>query len=448
MQNKLLGLLLLCVSLCAATRSPNKKLFNGKETVPDCCCDTQTISHNYNSELHDVVQRLRKTTFFRIFKVNLNGDCPFAFNPPTCSSHRCSVFECPDEQIPETWKIEDQSQNQVVPEEHPESTVNREINNTEFSHWVESDDSWINQDNSKSMSYIDLQLNPEGYTGFEGFSAHSIWKAIYAVNCFQGISDLDEMCFEQRVFYRIVSGLHAAIAAHIANRFPVDPLSDALGRSVQIFQERLGRYPDRVKNLYFVFVFLSRAVNKAADIIRKYDFTTGHEDDDLTRQLVQQLVDTNAIQSCSASQSFDESAMFRSPDTLPLKAEFQKHFRNISRIIDCVGCEKCRLHGKLQILGIGTALKILFSDAQNLTLQRNEVIALINTLGKFSHAINIVQSFTETEQTRENIRGLLPIVVVAGTLSVLLTFAVVISRRRKKAAAGGVEKKKKTMKAN
>eukprot|EP00455_Lapot_gusevi_P034898 TRINITY_DN3861_c0_g1_i3.p1 TRINITY_DN3861_c0_g1~~TRINITY_DN3861_c0_g1_i3.p1 ORF type:complete len:119 (+),score=51.21 TRINITY_DN3861_c0_g1_i3:33-359(+) len=106
------------------------------------------------------------------------------------------------------------------------------------------------------------------------------------------------------------------------------------------------------------------------------------------------------------------------------------------------------LHGKLQILGIGTALKILFSDAQNLTLQRNEVIALINTLGKFSHAINIVQSFTETEQTRENIRGLLPIVVVAGTLSVLLTFAVVISRRRKKAAAGGVEKKKKTMKAN
>lgn len=32
-----------------------------------------------------------------------------------------------------------------------------------------------------------------------------------------------------------------------------------------------------------------------------------------------------------------------------------------SAIMDCVGCEKCRLWGKLQILGLGTALKILFT---------------------------------------------------------------------------------------
>lgn len=34
--------------------------------------------------------------------------------------------------------------------------------------------------------------------------------------------------------------------------------------------------------------------------------------------------------------------------------------------MDCVGCEKCRLWGKLQVLGLGTALKIVFSlDDQN-----------------------------------------------------------------------------------
>lgn len=32
-----------------------------------------------------------------------------------------------------------------------------------------------------------------------------------------------------------------------------------------------------------------------------------------------------------------------------------------SALMDCVGCEKCRLWGKLQILGLGTGLKILFS---------------------------------------------------------------------------------------
>jgi len=33
----------------------------------------------------------------------------------------------------------------------------------------------------------------------------------------------------------------------------------------------------------------------------------------------------------------------------------------ISAIMDCVGCEKCRLWGNPQVLGLGTALKFFFS---------------------------------------------------------------------------------------
>lgn len=29
--------------------------------------------------------------------------------------------------------------------------------------------------------------------------------------------------------------------------------------------------------------------------------------------------------------------------------EFRLHFKNISKIMDCVGCSKCRLWGKLQV---------------------------------------------------------------------------------------------------
>ena len=43
-----------------------------------------------------------------------------------------------------------------------------------------------------------------------------------------------------------------------------------------------------------------------------------------------------------------------------LKEEFKAHFRNVTRIMDCVGCDKCRLWGKVQTTGIATALKILF----------------------------------------------------------------------------------------
>lgn len=43
-----------------------------------------------------------------------------------------------------------------------------------------------------------------------------------------------------------------------------------------------------------------------------------------------------------------------------LKEEFKTHFRNVTRIMDCIGCDKCRLWGKVQTTGVATALKILF----------------------------------------------------------------------------------------
>jgi hypothetical protein len=59
----------------------------------------------------------------------------------------------------------------------------------------------------------------------------------------------------------------------------------------------------------------------------------------------------------------------------------------VSRVLDCVSCEKCKLHGKLSLLGLGTALKILLVPENMLALSREEVVALINTLEKFSRAI-------------------------------------------------------------
>ena len=63
---------------------------------------------------------------------------------------------------------------------------------------------------------------------------------------------------------------------------------------------------------------------------------------------------------------------------------FKTRFKNITRIMDCVGCSKCKLWGKLQVHGIGTALKILFSEkkVQRLRLTRREVVALFNVLGR------------------------------------------------------------------
>lgn len=48
---------------------------------------------------------------------------------------------------------------------------------------------------------------------------------------------------------------------------------------------------------------------------------------------------------------FDEGRLWKGSDGPELKRQLQTHFHNITRAMDCVGCEKCKLWGKLQLLG-------------------------------------------------------------------------------------------------
>lgn len=56
--------------------------------------------------------------------------------------------------------------------------------------------------------------------------------------------------------------------------------------------------------------------------------------------------------------------------------------------MDCVACDKCRLWGKVQTYGLGTAFKILLTDnVDKLNLNRHEIICLINGLARLSNSI-------------------------------------------------------------
>ena len=62
---------------------------------------------------------------------------------------------------------------------------------------------------------------------------------------------------------------------------------------------------------------------------------------------------------------FDEGRLWKGANAAELKQDLQKHFQNITLVMDCVGCEKCKLWGKLQILG-EHALGGLSSDKHQL----------------------------------------------------------------------------------
>jgi ERO1-like protein beta len=142
-----------------------------------------------------------------------------------------------------------------------------------------------------------------------------------------------------------------------------------------------------------------------------------HDEHATTINAVRKVVDI-----ATATGKFDETVLFRGANAAVLKEEFKDHFRNVTRIMDCVGCDKCRLWGKVQTTGVATALKILFEmdekalewvhfisyfmtrriktlgslpspSANSNLLSHTEVVALINTLHRFTESLHAVDLF-------------------------------------------------------
>ncbi|XP_024376321.1 endoplasmic reticulum oxidoreductin-1 [Physcomitrium patens] len=366
--------------------------------VKDCCCDYGTVDLLNKEVLHPLLQELVRTPFFRYYKVKLWCDCEFWPNDGMCQLRDCSVCECPESEFPAAFRSSGHASCQ---EGTPEGAVDRTVDAKAFQGWTDSDNPWTVDDETESedMTYVNLLLNPERYTGYKGESARRIWDAIYAQSCFE--NGENETCAERRVFYRLISGLHTSISTHIAADYLVDESVNAWGKNVALMHERVLQHPERVQNLYFTYLFVLRAVIKAEAYLSEAEYLTGNDsEDNLTHKLVAALVGNERLRTACPI-PFDEAKMWRGPDAIELKEQLQSHFRNISALMDCVGCEKCRLWGKLQISGLGTALKILFSldgetSAGNvIDLQRNEVIALMNLLSRLSESLELVHEMAD-----------------------------------------------------
>ncbi|KHN94732.1 endoplasmic oxidoreductin-1 precursor [Metarhizium album ARSEF 1941] len=296
--------------------------------------------------------------------------------------------------------------------------------------------------------YVSLLRNPERFTGYGGEGAKQVWDAIYRENCFQRSSfsqsanlgqslnynaaaqdfkhvmdaagrqaqleaqrlqhpdtpfvastgyEADDDCLEKRVFYRVISGMHASISTHLCWDF----LNQTTGQwqpNLQCYKDRLHAHPDRISNLYFNYALVTRAVAKLGPELAgpEYVFCTGDPAEDLaTRVKVSEV----AKQAGSIPQIFDESLMFVNGECPSLKEDFRNRFRNVSRLMDCVGCDKCRLWGKIQTNGYGTALKILFEMDNHSNkipvLKRTELVALFNTYARLASSMQAIGKFRQ-----------------------------------------------------
>lgn len=156
-----------------------------------------------NTASAPILSELVKTKYFRIIRLNLQSECPLPLMNKLCRSESCAVCQCDEKDIPQNWKKTDKlrsiDKKVDVWEQERESSAE----------WV-----WHVQDEENDYGqYFDVNLNVESFSGYNG---SEIWKLIYEENCFQSRSRFESMCMEEKVLYRIISGLHTSISSHLS----------------------------------------------------------------------------------------------------------------------------------------------------------------------------------------------------------------------------------------
>ncbi|KAG9303644.1 hypothetical protein G9A89_018541 [Geosiphon pyriformis] len=409
--------------------------------ISDACCDYETVEQ-INKNIYPRLHELIKTDFFKYYKLNLYKECPFWQENGQCINRACSVETTDNTDVPDLFKTD-----LGALQTSSFGTLFQPFKSCEF---TDQDFCVVENEADVDGVFVNLQDNPERFTGYAGTSAGRVWKSIYEENCFNLVHKMDpsrnkiltpvsmsknalsgllsnsfeksepvendDFCFEKRVYYRLISGLHSSISIHICDEY-LNQTTGEWGPNLDCFISRVGSHPERIQNVYFNFVVLLRAISKISEYLKNYAFCTGGEkaEDLKVKNMLNELI--NTATSCPGT--FDEKLMFTSKESPLLKEEFKARFRNVSRIMDCVGCDKCRLWGKLQISGIGTALKILFSYddeyfnpkvTPNL-LTRTEIVALFNTFYRFSESVKAIERFRELYRERVLSLQSLPTVV-------------------------------------
>ena len=341
---------------------------------------TQVIENNHR--LCDSLEKLKKTLFFKIFKINLDPECSVFRQEMICRDTACQICECSNNEVPRVWKQPQGINEDIV------TTIDDPFNkwvekfNVDSKHWLLKEDI-----DPKDGAYINLLKNPEGYTGYRG--AH-IWNAIFKENCFS--ESYSNLCVEDKIFSNIFMGWLVNTNFQIGCNFRNRETNNTY-INVSYVTKKYLYHKDKIDNLLFLYSLMIKAINKAVPLLLEYDYRSGNKtEDQMTYKYTKEIFRYELLNIDLIEESFQEIYSHFEKFTNSQKiSELIIRFRNISSIIDCVTCSKCRMHAKLEVFGIATMLKIIFtSSTEELkkSMSRNELVAFINLFAKLSKSVN------------------------------------------------------------
>ena len=338
-----------------------------------------------NQKLCDSLQKLRQTLFFKIFKINLEPECSIFHQEMICRDTACQICECSNNEVPRVWK---------QPKGIDENIVTQ-IDDP-FNKWVEKfnidSKQWLLKEDidPKDGTYINLLKNPEGYTGYKG--SH-IWNAIFKENCFT--EKYSSLCVEDKIFSNIFTGWLSVTNFEIGCNFR-NRNTKAKYVNITYVTSKFLYQKDKIDNLFFLYSLILKAANKAVPFLLEYDYSSGNNTEDkMTLSIIKEIFRHELKNFDEIEDTFkDAYVKFENFIYSNMISELIIRFRNISSIIDCVTCSKCRMHAKLEVFGIATMLKIMFAKSNEElkeSMSRNELVSFINLFAKLSKSVNNVK---------------------------------------------------------
>jgi hypothetical protein len=358
------------------------------------------------------------TDLFQYYYVDLFKDpvyCPGteSNSRKMCCNRACSVDIPDDDEIPAIWRQPEEG----IAEGGYELGYNEFFGlspSLEYSASASGNDNdycELDKYNDKGV-YVSLAANPERFTGYAGPNANILWSSFYDEDCFSNanmVGDNNGMedsatTSEQRLFRNIISGFHASVSTHLCYSY-LNQTTQEWGPNKKCFEFRVGNFPDRLNSLYFNYALVARALVKLGEQIERNEIELFDQPAATTSRakllaLIEALKEKQFNSSSTKSYFFDEKKMFQTLESRLLKRELRKRFYKISQLVDCVGCDRCRLWAKVQITGYATALKLVFKEdptesttVAGTRLSKSEVAALVNTFNKISHSVQAVDYF-------------------------------------------------------
>lgn len=223
--------------------------------------------YEQNHKINTLLTALTETEYFRIFRVNLARDCPFWSRSGKCRLNQCPIEE--EDREDRVTHVGIHLVDRTLTPEDKEFTKHIPIEEYSDDH---NGERWIADEHLDTDGvFVDLIKNPERYSGYNG---SEIWHELWQENILK--LQFPTHGNHEDFLYRIVSGVQVNINSHISHYYLEDlehahdvQLED-FQPNYSIFYERIGKHPDRIKNLFYLYAFLLHTTDVMKDSLPYY----------------------------------------------------------------------------------------------------------------------------------------------------------------------------------